>query len=201
MSHNKYHIDYCLAYAFFARGFLEECYPLSPAGIGYGLDELNVQAFGSLGELTQQDLDEHKETLKNVRLWDYRPLQQTYAQLQELRPYYLFSSVDIDRYEIDGETRQVMLAGRELDKDNLTAPSWINDKLIFTHGYGVVMNPVDEVTPQGQPNFFIQDLPPQSSVSIEVTRPEIYYGEVLNDVVFVGSDQIRREKTNGDKDQ
>jgi uncharacterized membrane protein (UPF0182 family) len=157
--------------------------------MGYDLSDLNTKAFGSLGELTKQDLDEHKETLKNVRLWDYRPLQLTYGQLQELRPYYTFSSIDIDRYEIDGEIRQVMLAGRELDKDNLTAPSWINQKLMFTHGYGVVMNPVDEVTPQGQPNFFIKDLPPQSSVDIEVTRPEIYSGEVLNDVVFVGSDQ------------
>jgi uncharacterized membrane protein (UPF0182 family) len=126
--------------------------------------------------------------LQNVRLWDDRLLQQTYAQLQELRPYYEFSPIDIDRYEIDGEIRQVMLAGRELNKQNLTAPSWVNQKLQFTHGYGVVMNPVDQVTPEGRPNFFIKDLPPQSSIDIEVERPEIYYGEMINDVVFVGSD-------------
>jgi uncharacterized membrane protein (UPF0182 family) len=156
--------------------------------LAFGLEEVDARPFGEVSELTNRDLVENRETLQNVRIWDDRPLQLTYAQLQELRPYYEFSPIDIDRYEIDGETRQVMLAGRELNKANLTAPSWVNQKLQFTHGYGVVMNPVDQVTPEGRPDFFIQDLPPKSSVDIDVDRPEIYYGELINDVVFVGSD-------------
>jgi uncharacterized membrane protein (UPF0182 family) len=155
---------------------------------GFALDDVDSRPFGTVTELSNLDLLTNRETLQNVRLWDYRPLQQTYAQLQELRPYYEFSSVDIDRYDIEGETRQVMLAGRELNKANLSAPSWVNEKLQFTHGYGVVMNPVDQVTPEGRPEFFIKDLPPQSTVPIEVTQPEIYYGELIDDLVLVGSD-------------
>ena len=156
--------------------------------LAFGLDKIDARSFGEVTELTNRDLLDNRATLQNVRLWDDRPLQQTYAQLQELRPYYEFSSIDIDRYDIEGETRQVMLAARELNKANLSAPSWVNQKLQFTHGYGVVMNPVDRVTPEGRPDFFLQDLPPQSSVDIEVEQPEIYYGEKINDVVFVGSD-------------
>lgn len=155
--------------------------------LAFALDEVDARPFGNVTELTNQDLLENRATLQNIRLWDDRLLQQTYAQLQELRTYYEFSSVDIDRYEIEGEIRQVMLAGRELNKQNLSAPTWVNRKLQFTHGYGVVMNPVDQVTPEGRPNFFIQDLPPQSSVDIEVDRPELYYGELINDIVFVNS--------------
>jgi uncharacterized membrane protein (UPF0182 family) len=156
--------------------------------LAFGLDKIDARPFGDVSELTNQDLLDNEATLQNVRIWDDRPLQQTYAQLQELRPYYQFSSIDIDRYQIEGETRQVMLAARELNKSNLSAPSWVNQKLQFTHGYGVVMNPVDQVTPEGQPEFFIQDLPPRSSEGIDVERPEIYYGQLSNDVVFVGSD-------------
>ena len=155
--------------------------------IAFGLDEVDTRPFGGVTELTNQDLVQNTETLKNVRIWDYRPLQQTYAQLQELRPYYEFSSIDIDRYEIDGEMRQVMLAGRELNKENLPGQSWVNQKLEFTHGYGVVMNPVDEVTPQGSPVFYIKDLPPQSTIDLEVDQPAIYYGELMNDAIFAGS--------------
>ena len=154
---------------------------------GFALDDIDARDFGTATELTNRDLLTNRETLQNVRLWDYRPLQQTLCQLQELRPYYEFSSVDIDRYDIEGETRQVMLAGRELNKENLSAPSWVNEKLQFTHGYGIVMNPVDQVTPEGRPDFFIKDLPPQSTIPLEVTRPEIYYGELIDDMVLVGS--------------
>jgi len=155
--------------------------------LGFGLNDIDVRKFGTVSELEYEDLQNNQSTLKNVRLWDYRPLQQTYAQLQELRPYYKFSSVDIDRYEIDGETRQVMLAARELNKDNLPSPSWVNTRLEFTHGYGLVMSPVDEVSPEGRPEFFIRDLPPVSTVDIQVDRPEIYYGELMDDIVLVGS--------------
>jgi uncharacterized membrane protein (UPF0182 family) len=140
-----------------------------------------------VGDLTSESLLENEAALANVRVWDYRPLQTTYGQLQELRTYYQFSEVDIDRYEIDGETRQVMLAARELNSDNLPANSWVNRRLEYTHGYGVVMNPVDQVTREGQPEFFIRDIPPQSTVSISVTQPAIYYGETMNEIVIVNS--------------
>ncbi|MGH2536690.1 MAG: UPF0182 family protein, partial [Candidatus Promineifilaceae bacterium] len=153
----------------------------------FKLDTATVRPFGDVQELTAADLAQNQETLQNVRIWDYQPLQQTYSQLQELRPYYGFSPIDIDRYPIEGQLRQVMLAGRELDKESLTAPSWVNLKLQFTHGYGVVMNPVDEVTAEGQPVFFIRDLPPVSTVSIPLERPEIYFGERMADPVYVAS--------------
>lgn len=154
----------------------------------FALDRIESTPFGAVEDLSPEDLLENEDVLRNVRLWDYRPLQQTYQQLQGLRPYYAIGEIDIDRYEIDGEQRQVMLAARELDKTRLPAPSWVNRNLEFTHGYGIIMNPVNEVTAEGQPNFFIKDLPPQSRVpSIEVTRPEIYFGELTNDTIYVGS--------------
>lgn len=153
----------------------------------FDLDAIETTPFGQVADLSPQDLLDNEETLRNIRLWDYRPLQQTYQQLQALRPYYAFNEIDIDRYEIDGEVRQVMLAARELDKSQLPAPSWVNENLEFTHGYGVVMNPVDEFTSEGQPQFFIQDLPPRSNVGLEITRLEVYFGELTTDAVYVSS--------------
>lgn len=155
--------------------------------LAFGLDKIETRPFNNIDTLQQQDLDDNANVLKNIRLWDYRPLQATYEQLQALRPYYQFGEVDIDRYVIDGETRQVMLATRELNRANLPAPSWVNRNLEFTHGYGVVMNPVNQITADGQPEFFIQDLPPKSNIDLEVTRPEVYYSELAGDAVFVSS--------------
>ena len=157
--------------------------------LGFGLNTIELREFGQLGELTEADFDDNEQVLENIRLWDYRPLQVTYEQLQSLRPYYQFSDVDIDRYVINGEVEQVMLAARELDKNNLNNPTWVNLNLEFTHGYGIVMNPVDKVSAVGQPEFYIQDLPPRSSIDIQIERPEIYYGENTRDAVFVGSDR------------
>ncbi len=158
--------------------------------LGFGLEEVQVRPYELGAPLTQQDVARNAEIVKNIRLWDYRPLQATYKQLQELRTYYQMGEIDIDRYEIDGETRQVMLAARELNKAGLETPTWVNTNLVFTHGYGVVMNPVNEFTAEGQPEFFIKDLPPRSSITdIQVTRPEIYFGELTDDTVFVNSRQ------------
>ena len=157
--------------------------------LGFNLDKIETRQFEQVDPLSQSDLAANSEVLNNIRLWDYRPLNDTYTQLQALRPYYVFGEVDIDRYEIDGQIRQVMLATRELDKSKLPSLSWVNEKLEFTHGYGIVMNPVDRFTADGQPEFFIKNLPPESEIPIEVTRPEIYYGEFTNDEVFVGSDR------------
>lgn len=157
--------------------------------MGFNLDKIEVRNFGEIDTLNQNDLTTNSDILNNIRLWDYRPLRDTYTQLQTLKEYYVFGEVDIDRYNINGVTRQVMLATRELDKTKLPSLTWVNTKLEFTHGYGIVMNPVDRFTADGQPEFFIKNLPPESSVGLPVTQPEIYYGELDNDEVFVGSDR------------
>jgi uncharacterized membrane protein (UPF0182 family) len=156
--------------------------------LAFDLEDVDSQPFGDIAILDQELLGDEKAEaiLRNIRLWDYRPLQDTYEQLQALRPYYQFGEVDIDRYTIEGQTRQVMLAVRELNKANLNNPTWVNRNLEFTHGYGLVMNPVDQITSEGQPEFYIQDLPPQSVVEeIEITQPEVYFGELMDDEVFV----------------
>ncbi len=168
--------------------------------LAFGLDKLETRSFEVGADLTEDDLVTNEAVLQNIRLWDYRPLLQTYNQLQALRPYYAFNEVDVDRYTLDdGTMRQVMLAGRELNKGALTSPSWINQKLEYTHGYGIVMNPVDEVRPEGLPEFWIRDLPPESTVSVEVTRPELYYGELTDDEVFVGSELEEFDYPSGDE--
>jgi uncharacterized membrane protein (UPF0182 family) len=151
----------------------------------YGLDNVDERDFGQVEPLDVEALQGHRPTLQNVRLWDYRPLSQTYRQIQEIRLYYGFTDLDIDRYWIDGEYRQVILAARELDQSQLQSVTWVNQHLQFTHGYGVVMNPVNEVTGEGLPQLWIKDLPPESSVPLTIDRPEVYYGELTDNYIFV----------------
>ena len=151
----------------------------------YGLDDMDERDFGQVEPLSVEALAANQATLQNIRLWDYRPLGQTYRQIQEIRLYYTFTDLDIDRYWINGDYRQVILAARELDQSQLQSVTWVNQHLQFTHGYGVVMNPVDEVTPEGLPQLWIKDLPPTSSVPLTIERPEIYYGELTDNYVFV----------------
>jgi uncharacterized membrane protein (UPF0182 family) len=152
---------------------------------GYGLDRVDSQDFPAEEQLTPADLKRNEATVKNVRLWDHRPLLATYGQLQEIRTYYKFVDVDNDRYQVDGSIRQVMLSPRELSHQHLPSRIWINEHLTYTHGYGVVFGPVNQVTPEGLPEFFIKDIPPVSTVNIKVSRPEIYFGELSNDYVIV----------------
>lgn len=166
---------------------------------GFGLDDVQTQSFVPDEGVTEQDLAENEAALNNIRLWDYRPLQQTYRQLQELRPYYRFADVDIDRYEVGGEVRQVMLSAREIYKAGVSNPTWVNQRLEYTHGYGLVMNPVDQFTSQGRPVFYIQDLPPRSSVDIPIERPQIYFGELTDDVVHVNSNLDEFDYPSGDE--
>src|SRR5207248_272429 len=129
---------------------------------------------------------------QNIRLWDWRALQNTLRQIQEIRTYYDFPDIDIDRYEVDGSVRQMMLAARELNVERLPESSrnWINEKLIYTHGYGVTMNPVNGFTPEGLPQLVLSNMPVQSSISgISVRRPEIYFGELTNADVYVKTRQ------------
>lgn len=165
----------------------------------YGLDRVESQEFPVSEELTAADLKRNDGTVKNIRLWDHKPLLATYAQLQQIRTYYEFVDVDNDRYEIDGTYRQIMLSARELSHEQLPSRIWINEHLVYTHGYGVVFGPVNQVTPEGLPEFFIQDIPPVSTNFVEVTRPGIYYGELANDYVFVKTQAQELDYPAGDR--
>jgi uncharacterized protein len=144
----------------------------------FGLDQVQEQPFPATESLTPSLVRANQVVLDNVRLWDYRPLLRTYAQLQSLRLYYTFTSVGVDRYQIGGREQQVMLSAREMDVDQLTpeARTWVNEHLVFTHGYGLVMSPVNRISAEGLPEFYIKDIPPQSPIGLEISRPELYYG-------------------------
>jgi uncharacterized protein len=144
----------------------------------YRLDTVDVRPFEGVGELTPASLEQDSTTIKNIRLWDPRPLLATYRQLQEIRLYYDFKDVDIDRYWIDNSETQVMLSARELNVDLLApnAQTWVNQHLKFTHGYGIVMSPVHTKDQEGMPVLYIKNIPPQSSVGIKITQPGIYFG-------------------------
>ncbi|HEX6437449.1 MAG TPA: UPF0182 family protein [Candidatus Binatia bacterium] len=165
----------------------------------YGLDKIENEDFPADETLNAADLQRNDATIKNIRLWEHQPLLATYAQLQEIRTYYKFVDVDNDRYNIDGTYRQIMLSARELSHQHLPSRIWINEHLTYTHGYGVVFGPVNQVTPEGLPEFFIKDIPPVSEGSIKVTRPEIYYGELANDYVFVKSGARELDYPSGDQ--
>jgi uncharacterized membrane protein (UPF0182 family) len=166
----------------------------------YGLDQVQDKNFPSVAPLTPEKVAAEGTFLKNVRLWDYRPLQQTYQQIQAIRLYYQFYDVDFDRYIVDGELRQVALAARELDKNQLQSPTWVNQKLQFTHGYGLVVNPVNEVTKEGLPQLWIKDLPPVTAFEdLSIERPEIYYGEDPGDYVFVNTTEREFNYPSGDQ--
>lgn len=154
----------------------------------YDLTEIDRRSFPAENALTQSSLSTNEATLRNIRLWDYRPLLSTYRQLQEIRPYYRFRDVDIDRYTLDGNYRQVMLSPRELDYDRVPADAqtWVNERLKYTHGYGVVMSPVNQVTSEGLPDFFIRNIPPVTEVDLDLSEAAIYYGEETDNYIFTG---------------
>jgi uncharacterized membrane protein (UPF0182 family) len=165
----------------------------------YGLDHIQELDFGPVADLTAEALADAEPTIKNIRLWDYRPLRDTYAQIQEIRLYYEFVDVDIDRYHLDGTYRQVTLSAREMATEQLQSRTWVNEHLQFTHGYGLVMSPVSEVTPEGLPELLVRDLPPRTARGLEITRPEIYYGEKTDGYVFVNSTIEEFDYPSGDQ--
>jgi uncharacterized membrane protein (UPF0182 family) len=158
----------------------------------YLLDKFQLHEFPAETTVGAADPTNNQATLKNIRLWDWRALQDTLRQIQEIRTYYDFPDIDIDRYSIDGQLREVMLAARELNVDKLPESSrnWINDKLIYTHGYGITMNPVNGFTAEGLPTLMLSNMPVQSTVpNITVKRPEIYFGQMTNNDVYVKTKQ------------
>ena len=158
----------------------------------YGLDRVLQREFPAETTVEAAEPANNQATLQNIRLWDWHALQDTLRQIQEIRTYYDFPDIDIDRYEIESTTREVMLATRELNVEKLPESSrnWINEKLIYTHGYGITMNPVNGFTPEGLPTLILSNMPVQSTVrSLNVTRPEVYFGELTNTDVYVKTRQ------------
>ena len=164
----------------------------------WGLDSVTSRDLSGEVQLTMGDIRANSATVDNVRLWERALLQQTFSQLQEIRTYYDFVSVDDDRYMIDGRYRQVHLGARELNSESLPTRTFINERLTFTHGMGLTMAPVNQVTSEGLPVLFIKDLPPASTVSLKLTRPQIYYGELTKEYVFVGTGQKEFDYPAGD---
>ena len=160
-------------------------YNIAATREAFALDQVEERELPGEGTLTRADLEANRGTLDNVRLWDHQPLLDTFGQIQEIRAYYDFVSVDNDRYMINGKNRQVMLSVRELNPAALPNRTWINERLVFTHGYGLTLGPVNEVTSEGLPVLFVRDLPPVSTVDINITEPSIYYGELAGDYVIV----------------
>ena len=153
----------------------------------FGLDQIDERKFALADVLSYEELVSDRETIDNIRLWDWRPIRQTYNQLQGLRRYYNFYDVDTDRYEINGKKRQVMIAARELVPQQLTAPTWVNTRLVYTHGYGAVVSPVNEVTSQGLPYLALRDFPVQGEKALQIEVPQIYYGELTDTYVFTNT--------------
>ena len=161
--------------------------------MAYGLADVEEKDFSADMKLSAEILDEASETMDNVRILDRRPLVKTYKQTQEIRLYYDLAGIDVDRYNIDGKYTQVMLAPRELDQNQITqnAKTWVNLHMVYTHGFGVVMSPVNKVTKQGLPDYFIKDIPPVYTVEepeLKISRPQIYYGEKENNFVLVNTE-------------
>ncbi len=158
---------------------------------GFNIEHVTEREYAA--DITPESLNlaANTHTLSNIRLWDWQALQDTLRQIQEIRTYYDFPDVDVDRYRVDGVMRQVMIATRELDVNKLPEQSrnWINERLVYTHGYGVTMNPVNEFTEEGKPRFLISNMPLVSTADVHVTRPEIYFGERTETNVYVRTKQ------------
>jgi len=169
----------------------------------FGLDTVEERVLTGVGELTAQDIENNSGTIDNIRLWDHEPLLETFAQVQEIRTYYTFGSVDNDRYMIDGRLRQIMLAPRELVASNLPAQAatWVNQTMTYTHGHGMALGPVNLVTEQGLPHLFIKDLPPKVEFpdDLAIDRPEIYFGEANPLPVFVETNNPEFDYPAGDE--
>ena len=169
--------------------------------MAYNLDKIEKTSFPAGRILSGEDIRANQDTISNIRLWDWEPLKQTYSQLQEIRLYYEFPDIDVDRYTINDKYRQVMLAPRELNQERLPvqAKTWVNQRLAYTHGYGIAMSPVNELSGEGLPSFFLKDIPPMGNTDLQVSRPEIYYGERTDQYVIVNTKSKEFDYPKGDE--
>ncbi|MGI9066236.1 MAG: UPF0182 family membrane protein [Pyrinomonadaceae bacterium] len=168
----------------------------------FGLDQIEQRDFAAENSVEALNLRENATSLENIRLWDWKALQDTLKQIQAIRTYYDFPDVDVDRYQIDGQTRQMMVAAREIAVDKLPEASrnWINQKLIYTHGYGLTMNTANGFTPEGMPRFMVSNMPVEStSPDIKITRPQIYFGQDTNNDVYVKTKQKEFDYPQGEE--
>ncbi len=171
---------------------------------GFALEGIETRSFEAESSTASLDIESNRPTMENIRLWDWRALQSTLAQVQQIRTYYDFPDVDVDRYRIGGQMQQVMLAARELDVNALPEQSrnWINERLVYTHGYGVTMNTANGFTPEGMPRFLLSNMPIESSApEIKVTRPEIYFGQKTDTHVYVKTGQKEFDYPQGEANQ
>jgi len=168
--------------------------------VAFGLDDIEVRAFSAEESLVASDLASNDATLRNVRLWDPSVVAQTYRQLQGIRPYYDFGDVDIDRYVIDGQRREVLVSAREIDVTRLAdqAQTWVNQHLVYTHGYGLVVSPVNEASGQGYPQFMLKDIPPQSVTDLVLEQSALYFGEETDNYVIANTDLAEFDYPVGD---
>ena len=166
--------------------------------VAWGLDKVEERALTGDASLTLANIRANAATVENVRLWDRDPLLQTFGQLQEIRTYYDFISLDDDRYMVNGRYRQILMSPRELNPESLPTRNFVNRHLTFTHGMGLTLGPVNEVTAEGLPVLFVKDLPPASTGTLKITRPQIYYGELSNEYVFVNTKQNEFDYPAGD---
>jgi hypothetical protein len=166
-------------------------YSIKNTQSAYALDDVKSIEFPVSDDLTIEDIDSNREVVDNIRINDQEPLIQVYNQLQGIRPYYVFKDVDVDRYVIDGDYKQIFLSARELDQNRLNdqARTWVNQYFKYTHGYGITLSQVNEVTAQGQPEMLVKNIPPITNTDFKITRPEIYFGETTNDYAIVNTDE------------
>ena len=163
----------------------------------YQLDDVDVKSFAADHKLTSEDIKANSETINNIRINDFDPAKQYYNQTQSIRQYYSFYDVDVDRYVINGKYTQAFLTAREIDETKIDS-SWLNKHLKYTHGYGATLSRVDKVTSSGQPDVLIGNIPPESTVEeIQITRPEIYFGELSNEYIIVNTDEMEFDYPDG----
>jgi len=170
----------------------------------YGLNDIQEIALIPKENISMEYISENQDIIKNIRLWDWRPLKQTYKQMQEIRSYYDFNDVDVDRYTIEDEYTQVMLSPREMDYEQLSeeAKTWVNRHLLYTHGYGICMSPVNKFTEGGLPEFLVKDIPPRSEFkNLIIERPEIYYGERTDHFIVVKTTTEEFDYPKGDRNE
>ena len=167
----------------------------------YQLKDVDVKKFSSANDLDAEAINENSQTISNVRINDYKPVNTFYNQTQSIRQYYTFNDVDVDRYKIDDELTQTYLAVREIDDEKISG-TWLNRHIKYTHGYGVTLSRVDTVTASGQPDVLIKNIPPESEVdTIDIRQPRIYFGELTNDYSLVNTNEDEFDYPDGDKNK